>query len=231
MQRGARRRNCRQTSRRHCETSGFIAAAAPTGNYGIDVHIDTGVLGLSSGGLLSTVQDLFVTPLWMALVWSVHALVVMLEWSFTIDLLDTATADGLGSSLRTAQAVLTTPWLPMALAVASILVVYDGLIRRRVAETLGEALMMGVMMAGGLWLIVDPSGTVGALGRWANQASLGTLAVAARGRPRGPGRRSARAWTRCSRRRSNRRGAIWSSARSTGAGTPRGWTRGCVPRG
>jgi hypothetical protein len=174
-------------SRRHCETSGFIAAAAPTGNYGIDVHIDTGVLGVSSGGLLSTVQDLFVAPLWMALVWSVHALVVMLEWSFTIDLLDTATAGGLGSSLRTAQAVLTRPWLPMALAVASVLVVYDGLVRRRVAETLGEALMMAAMMVGGLWLIFDPSGTVGALGRWANQASLGTLAVAARGTPAAPG--------------------------------------------
>ena len=34
------------------------------------------------------VQDLFVTPLWMALVWVVHALVVMLEWCFTLDLLD-----------------------------------------------------------------------------------------------------------------------------------------------
>ncbi len=174
-------------SRQHCETSGFIAAAAPTGNYGIDVHIDTGVLGLSSGGLLSTVQDLFVTPLWMALVWSVHALVVMLEWSFTIDLLDSATASGLGSSLRTAQEALTRPWLPMALAVASLLVVYDGVIRRRVAETLGEALMMGAMMAGGLWLIFDPSGTVGVLGRWASQASVGTLAVAARGTPATPG--------------------------------------------
>lgn len=175
------------TGRSHCQTSGFIAAAAPTGNYGVDVHIDTGVLGLSAGGLLSTVQDLFITPLWMALVWSVHALIVMLEWSFTIDLLDTATVGGLGSSLRVAQSVLTTPWLPMALAVASILVVYDGLIRRRVAETLGDALLMGVMMVGGLWLILDPSGTVGALGRWASQASLGTLAVAARGTASTPG--------------------------------------------
>ncbi len=170
-------------SRQHCETSGFIAAAAPTGNYGIDVHIDTGVLGLSSGGLLSTVQDLFVAPLWMALVWSVHALVVMLEWSFTVDVLHTATAHGLDASLRTGEEVLTRPWLAMALAVASLLVVYDGLIRRRVAQTLGEALVMGAMMAGGLWLIVDPSGTVGVLGRWASQASLGTLAVAAGGAP------------------------------------------------
>ena len=51
---------------------------------------------------------------------------------------------------------------------------------------------MVAMMVGGIWIIVDPTGTVGALGRWADQASLGTLAVAARGHAeRGHGRRSA----------------------------------------
>ena len=43
--------NCPAAPVRDCETSGFVAAPAPTGNYGIDVHIDTGVLGLSYGGL------------------------------------------------------------------------------------------------------------------------------------------------------------------------------------
>jgi len=176
------------TSRRNCETSGFVAAPVPTGNYGIDVHIDTGVLGFSSGGLLSIVQDLIVTPLWMALVWAVHALVVMLEWCFTIDLLDGATAIGVGRGLRQMQAAFTEPWLPIALATASVLVLYHGLIRRRVADTLGEALLMGAMMLGGIWVITDPTGTVGALGEWANQASLGTLAVTTRGSPVGAGR-------------------------------------------
>jgi hypothetical protein len=60
--------------RRNCETSGFVAAPAPSGDYGIDVHIDTGVLGVSSD---EAVQDLIVTPLWTALVWAVHALVVI----------------------------------------------------------------------------------------------------------------------------------------------------------
>ena len=69
-----------------------------------------------------------------------------------------------------------------------MLALYHGLIRRRVAETLGQALLMGAMMVGGMWVIVDPTGTVGALGEWANQASLGTLAVAARGTPAGAGR-------------------------------------------
>jgi hypothetical protein len=173
--------------RRDCETSGFSAAGAPTGNYGIDVHIDRGLLGVSSGGLLSVVQDVFVTPVWMALVWSVHALVVMLEWCFTIDLLDSPASGGVGRGLREMQATVTEPWLAAVLAVAAVLALYNGLIRRRVADTLGQAAVMGAMMAGGMWLIADPTGTVGALGGWANQASLGTLAVSARGTPSRPG--------------------------------------------
>jgi hypothetical protein len=175
-------------SRRDCQTSGLVAAVAPTGDYGIDVHIDTGVLGLSSGGLLSAVQDLFVTPLWMALVWAVHALVVLLEWCFTIDLLDSSSLGGLGAGLRQMQAAFTAPWLAASLAVASVLALYNGLIRQRVAQTLGEVVLALAMMAGGTWVILDPVGTVGALGGWANQAGLGTLAVTTEGTAAGPGR-------------------------------------------
>lgn len=175
-------------SRRDCETSGFVASAAPTGDYGLDVHIDTGLPGLSSGWLLSAVQDMVIAPIWMALVWAVHSLVVMLEWSFTIDLLDSASAHGLAGGLRRAQSAVTAPWLPLALAVASALVAYNGLVRRRIADTLGEALVMGAMMVLGTWAILDPTGTVGALGRWANSASLGTLSVATGGSPATPAR-------------------------------------------
>jgi len=134
------------------------------------------------------VQDLVVTPVWMALVWAVHALVVMLEWCFTVDLLASASAGGLGSGLRRMEGAFTGPWLPLALAAASVLALHHGLIRRRVAETLGEILLTGAMMAGGLWVIVDPTGTVGSLGEWANQAALGTLAAAAQGTSARPGR-------------------------------------------
>lgn len=171
-------------SKRACETSGFVAAGAPTGDYGIDVHIDTGVLGLSTGGLLSTVQELFVTPVWMALVWAVHALLVMLEWCYTIDLLDSPSVSvGLARGLRQAQASFTEPWLATVLAIGSVLAAYNGLIRRRVAETVGQALLTLAMMAAGIWVMLDPVGTAGALGSWANQASLSTMAVTASGTP------------------------------------------------
>ncbi len=174
-------------ARRDCETSGFTAAAAPTGNFGFDVHIDTGVIPLSGGSLLSLVQDLFVTPVWLALVWLVRALVVMLEWCFGLDLLGSASGS-LRGALSRANGALTVPWLPLALAIAAALVAYHGLVRRRVGQTLGEALAMLAMFACGTWLIVDPVGTVGALSGWSEQAGLGTLAVAARGTPSSPGR-------------------------------------------
>lgn len=175
-------------SRRDCETSGFVASAAPTQDYGLDVHIDTGLLGLGSGELLSIVQDLFVAPVWMALVWAAHALLVMLEWAFSLDLLQGGSAQGLQSALSGALASFTGPWLALGLSVAAIVTAYNGLVRRRVAQTLGEALLTGVMMAGGIWLTVDPLGTVGTLSAWSSQASLGTLAAAAHGTPASPGR-------------------------------------------
>jgi hypothetical protein len=177
-----------RAQRRNCETSGFIAAPAPTGDYGIDVHIDTGLLGLDSGGIWTIVQDLVVAPLWMALVWAVHAAVVMLEWCFTLDLLDSSAAIGLGSTLREMQASFTQPWLPIALACAAVLAAYHGIIRRRVAQTLGETLLMLTMMTAGLWVIADPTGSVGLIGQWADEASLGTVAVAAHGSPASAGR-------------------------------------------
>jgi hypothetical protein len=173
---------------RNCETSGFVAAAAPTGDYGIDIHIDTGLLGVNSGALLSAVQTLLLTPLWMALVWLTHALVVMLEWAFSIDLLGDRSAEALRGLLSAAERAITLPLLALALAVASMFAVYHGVVRRRVADTIGELLLTVAMLVGGLWLIVDPTDTAGLLSGWSEEAGLGTLAVAATGSPTSPSR-------------------------------------------
>lgn len=173
-----------ERGRAHCESSGFAAAAAPTGDYGIDVHIDTGVLGLSSGGLLTAVQDIVIQPLWMAQVWCVHALVVMLEWAFTLDLLDGALGSGIGSTLAHLQGA-TGPWLALALSVAAVLAAWEGLVRRRVGDALGNALVMFAMMAAAGWLVTDPQGTIGVLSAWSDQAALGTLGAASGARGAG----------------------------------------------
>ena len=124
------------TSQRNCDTSGFEAAGAPTGDYGLDVHIETGLLGLTSQTLL---QDYLIEPVWIGLVWVVHTLIVAFEWCFTLDLLDSAAIGSLEHSLRATQTSFTGPWLVAALALAALAAAYNGLVRRRVAETLGQS--------------------------------------------------------------------------------------------
>ena len=128
-------------------------------------------------------QDYLVEPVWMGLVWVVHALIVALEWCFALDLLDSSVLGGLERSLRATQSSFTGPWLVLALALAALAAAYNGLVRRRVAETLGQSALMLAMMAGGLWVIADPAGTVGALGRWVDEASAGTLGAVVQGSP------------------------------------------------
>lgn len=172
-------------SQRNCATSGFDAAGAPTGDYALDVHIDTGAVGLTVATLE---QDYVIAPIWMGLVWVAHALVVALEWGFTLDLLGGSTMASIERVLRGAQSSFTWPLLGLVLATAAVALAYNGLVRRRVAATLGQAALTLAMVAGGLWVIVDPAGTVGALGRAIDGMSAGTLATFVNGSPAHPRR-------------------------------------------
>lgn len=165
----------------NCETSHFVGAPAPTNAYELDVHIDTGAFGLSKGAIASVVQDTFLALGWMAIVWCLHALVVMLECGYALELVGSSTIGEVAHSLRHAQASVTEPWLALVLSATSIIALYNGLVRRRVADALGQTLLTLTMMVGGLWVIADPLGTVGVVGQWANQATLDTVRAFAQG--------------------------------------------------
>jgi hypothetical protein len=170
----------------NCRSSNFEAAKAPTGNYAFDVHINTGVSNWGNY-LSASVQDAGQWG-WMLLVAIVHGVIVMLEWCYTVDLLESSAMRAVTRGLSETQATFTRPWLVLALAVAAVLALYHGIVRRQVSETLGQVMLMGVMMLAGFWVIVNPLGTVGALGAWANQASLGTLGAVVAGTPAAPDR-------------------------------------------
>jgi hypothetical protein len=158
-----------------------VAAPDPTNDYAFDVNINTGV-GKWGNDMSATFDD-FAQYGWMVLVSATHGLVVMFEWCYSLNLLSGALLSQVTGALRNARLTFTEPWLAIVLAIASILVVYHGLVRRQVAETIGQALAMLAMMAGGLWMMAEPAGTVGAVEQWTNQAGLGTMAVAASGTP------------------------------------------------
>ena len=166
---------------RSCETDSFVAAPDPTNDYAFDVNINTGV-GKWGNDMSATIDD-FAQYGWMGLVSATHGLVVMFEWCYSLDLLSGALLSQVTGALRNARLTFTEPWLAIVLAVASILVVYHGLVRRQVVETMGQVLAMLAMMVGGLWVMADPAGTVGAVEQWTNQAGLGTMAAVASGTP------------------------------------------------
>jgi uncharacterized membrane protein YgcG len=175
------------SARRNCELSGFVAAPDPTGNFAFDVNIDTGYTQ-PGNDVAAIVQD-FAGFGWMVFVSVTHGLIVMFEWCYSFDLLrEPKVLEELTSGLRGARIAFTEPWMMFAFSVASVFVIYYGLIRRRVADTLGQTLAMLAMMGMGLWLMMDPTGTVGALDHWADQAGLGTLATVASGSPEEPRR-------------------------------------------
>jgi hypothetical protein len=169
-----------------CETAGFVAAADPTGDYAFDVNIDSGISAL--GNNISIAFQNVSDSGWMTFVSVTHGLIVMFEWCYSLDLLSGPLMGEITRALHSSRLMFTEPWLAFVLSIASVLAVYHGLIRRRVAETLGQVLAMLAMMVGGLWVIADPAGTVGMLERWANQAGLGTLATVASGTPSHPER-------------------------------------------
>jgi hypothetical protein len=163
-----------------CAASGFAAAPEPAGDYAFDVHINT---GFNLGNDVAAGSEDMLQWGWMALVVLVRGLIVMLEWCYSLNLVGSAILERVAGALRAAEQTFTLPLMAAVLAVAAVLAAYHGLIRRRVAQTLGQVAVTVVMMVGGIWAIVDPMGSVGALSGWVNQASVGTLGVVAGGTP------------------------------------------------
>jgi hypothetical protein len=172
--------------RTNCSVSGVAVAPVPLSNYAIDIDIPAGLSASFHQDTDSVIQDLFVTPVWTAVVWLDHVALIALEWCYSIDLLAPATLARAGAVLGAARRVFTDPWLGLALAVAAVGFAWQGLVRRRVLDTLGQAALLAVMVTAGLWIIADPAGTVGAVGGLADRAALATVAATATGDPATP---------------------------------------------
>jgi hypothetical protein len=172
--------------RTNCSVSGVAVAPVPLSNYSVDVDVPAGLSASFHEDIDSVVEDLFITPIWTAVVWLDHVALIALEWCYSLDLLAPATLSRAASVLGAARRVFTDPWLGLALAVAAAGFAWQGLVRRRVLDTLGQAALLVVMVTAGLWIVADPSGTVGAVGGLADRVALATVAASATGDPATP---------------------------------------------
>lgn len=171
-------------ARRNCADAGFTGAAVPLSNYAFDVHINTGGLEFFNS-FSAAVEDLAQWG-WLALVAIIRGLLVMMEWCYSTSLLSGALLARVTHALAAAKRSFTTPALAVVLAIAGALLAYHGLIRRRIAQSLGEAAALVAQIALGLSMIAAPAATIGEVGKLADRAAIGTLGAFASGSPEHP---------------------------------------------
>ncbi len=179
---GAAGSDLSRASQSNCRASGFEAAPAPTGNYAFDVHINTGITkpGQRRGRDVPEPAPDGVDGARRCRAWDRRDARVVLHDRPARQLGDERCGEGLARDAG--EPSPSHGWWSSSRS-RRCLLLYHGLVRRRVAETVGQALLMLAMMAGGLWVIMNPTGTVGSLGDWANQAGLGALGAVAGGTP------------------------------------------------
>jgi hypothetical protein len=172
--------SCRQdvgpVGRRNCRATGSVAYQHPIGNYGLDSHVSVGITHLGDAflGALQSVAGLA----WVGLVYLIKGVLLLLEWGFSIDLLDTA----MSAVRRTLDVlhgrVLGQPWFLTALSVTAMWGIWRGLVQRQTTRTITGLLATVGLMVCALVVLARPNDTVGHASRLANDASLGVLAAA-----------------------------------------------------
>jgi hypothetical protein len=178
---------CRRPSiapRASCRISGSIANTYPISNYGLDIQVDTGVTKVENN-LLAALQSV-AAFCWLCLIYLLKGVLLLLEWAFSLDLLNAAMR-GVRSALEHLhQRVLGRPWFLAALSVAGLWGIWRGLVQRRTLQTFAGLLAALGLMLAALVLIAEPEGTVGRASRLADQGALGFMSAASTGVPTRP---------------------------------------------
>jgi hypothetical protein len=164
-----------------CRSSGAPWQPEPLGNYLFDIHINTGITAFGAD-IASAFENLILTPIWLAILYALHAILVAVSWALELNILSGA-MPAIAHALAVGQQIFTTPWMAAALALAAVGLLWHGLGRRGVSQSLGDAVAMALMIIVALGLIADPQGTIGQVNTVVNQASLGTATAAAAGNP------------------------------------------------
>ena len=171
-------------ARARCRQSGSITRRHPLSSYGIDARVG---FSLTDPGksFLGALQSL-AAGLWTGLVYLVDAVLLLLEWAFSLDLTATTLPKIHGALTRLHQQAFGEPWLLAAISLTGLWGIWRGLVQRQHTQTITAlAATIGLMVLG-LFIVSAPEQTVGKASALANDAGTGILAAATTGRPDQP---------------------------------------------
>ncbi len=172
---------------RNCKSSRSPEAAYPVGNYGWDIHIESG--GFISSLFVPAVSFVLqlLSVLWLVLLMMLKGCLIILGFTFSLSpFTDNRMLSQIGTGLTSFFNHLTSPWMSTLFVILGGWGLYNGLVRRRTGETLAGMLMALVMMLGGLWIIHSPRDTVGRVAEAVNSASLTAVSAPSSGRVSAP---------------------------------------------
>jgi hypothetical protein len=164
------------TGQANCRATGSVEHRQPLDAFGLDVQVPFSISHLSNTflGALQSVAGL----LWMGLVYLIKGVLLLLEWAFSIDLLDTAMS-AIQRTLSTLHdRVIGQPWFLAALSVTALWGIWRGLVQRQAIQTITGLLATVGLMVCGLVILAQPAQTVGHASHLANDAALGFLSAA-----------------------------------------------------
>ncbi|UTI66139.1 hypothetical protein NBH00_08025 [Paraconexibacter antarcticus] len=119
--------------------------------------------------------------LWMGLLYLMKAVLLLLEWAFSLDLTRQAMPSARRTLARLQGQVFGDPWLMLAITLTGLWGMWHGLVQRRAVETLGGVAATVALLVLGLVVISRPAETVGRAAAWSNDAGLSVLAAGTTG--------------------------------------------------
>ena len=180
--------------RANCEASGALSHPQRIDHYAFDIHIDTGVDNI--GGNISAALQALVQLGWMGLLYVVKGVTLLLEWSFSLDLLGEAMSGVRQALGRLHNNVFGQVWFLAAISAAGLWAIWRGFVQRKTIQTATGLAATVALMVIALLIINSPAATVGRANRLANQASLGIVSGATTGSVSGSARGFGQAMTR-----------------------------------
>lgn len=170
--------------RRRCRASGSAAQDHPLGSYGLDVRVGFSVTDPSKSfmGALQTLGG----ALWMGLLYAVRGVLLLLEWSFSLDLTKEAMPDARRTLDRLHSQVFGDGWLLLGISITALWGIWRGLVQRRTAETLAGLAATVALTVVALVVIARPQETVGWAAATSNAGAMAVIGAGTAGDPSRP---------------------------------------------
>lgn len=165
--------------KRNCQDNGTPWRPHRLENYGLDNWNDPSVRHPSTW--FDAALQTMITGLWTVGVWIINGAFSLLEWTFHLDLIGRSMPSIKRAMKDLHENALGRPWMLVALYVAGLWGIWNGLIRRRFMQTAGGLLATVLLMAAAMVVIYRPDDTVGELSKSVNDASGSFMTIAADG--------------------------------------------------